>query len=632
MFINFRHTVLCCTAFSSLFLFGCDLSRNTTQMDRDANLEMQDFRDAFQPRSIEPEKSESLAFDASIPEFDTYITEMDGAAKPTPLVSVSVNQTVPLKDVLFELAKQADMDIELDPNISGSIIITARNKPFDVVIKRISEIAGLRYRFEDGILRIENDYPYQKTYQLKYINILRDTQTNFTTSLRLAGSGSDGADSQTDTGSDYTLTSSSTGDFWTEIEENITHILTEDVTAGLLKTQSDPTISVTASQPAPVRPTSGQSPDNQAAPTPRLNVSSLPTSSTTPNRGARVGGRAGLEEEAFEPTFSINQQSGIITVYAAERLQDKVDTFLNRVEKIITSQVLIEAKVLEVTLTDEYSTGIDWNAIIDNTGDTQLSTTFQNTNTLARPTFSPQAANNFSFTAAIEDVSVVVDALSRFGTVRGLASPRITVLNNQPAALNVSESRVYFEIEIETEESTNDQTGEQVDISTETFSVPEGVLINVFPSIDLDSNSTILSLKPSVTRVVSFVENPGSVVAVAIAQAQLGGDIDIGTLQTTVPELSVQEFDSIIKLKSGEVAVLGGLLEDRIESEREGVPVASEIPILGNLFRTQGDRITKSELVVLIKTTILENASDNISNTDRDFYKKFSGDRRPFKL
>ena len=632
MFINFRHTVLCCTAFSSLFLFGCDLSRNTTQMDRDANLEMQDFRDAFQPRSIEPEKSESLAFDASIPEFDTYITEMDGAAKPTPLVSVSVNQTVPLKDVLFELAKQADMDIELDPNISGSIIITARNKPFDVVIKRISEIAGLRYRFEDGILRIENDYPYQKTYQLKYINILRDTQTNFTTSLRLAGSGSDGADSQTDTGSDYTLTSSSTGDFWTEIEENITHILTEDVTAGLLKTQSDPTISVTASQPAPVRPTSGQSPDNQAAPTPRLNVSSLPTSSTTPNRGARVGGRAGLEEEAFEPTFSINQQSGIITVYAAERLQDKVDTFLNRVEKIITSQVLIEAKVLEVTLTDEYSTGIDWNAIIDNTGDTQLSTTFQNTNTLARPLFSPNAANNFSFTAAIEDVSVVVDALSRFGTVRGLASPRITVLNNQPAALNVSESRVYFEIEIETEESTNDQTGEQVDISTETFSVPEGVLINVFPSIDLDSNSTILSLKPSVTRVVSFVENPGSVVAVAIAQAQLGGDIDIGTLQTTVPELSVQEFDSIIKLKSGEVAVLGGLLEDRIESEREGVPVASEIPILGNLFRTQGDRITKSELVVLIKTTILENASDNISATDRDFYKKFSGDRRPFKL
>ena len=99
-----------------------------------------------------------------------------------------------------------------------------------------------------------------------------------------------------------------------------------------------------------------------------------------------------------------------------------------------------------------------------------------------------------------------------------------------------------------------------------------------------------------------------------------------------MPELAVQEFDSIVKLRSGEVAVLGGLLEDRIESEREAVPVISEVPLLGNLFRTQGDSVRKSELVVLIKTTILDEANQSVQETDREFYKQFSGDRRPFRL
>lgn len=635
-FKNF--TLVSLSVLSLLSLSACDLTRNNMQMDRDANMNVQDFRDALQPRTLEEEPAQEaqMDFEDTIPGFDTYITEPAEAEDPVPLVSVSVNQTVPLRDVLFELAKQADVDLELDPNITGSIILTARNKPFDLVIKRIANMAGLRYNFEDGILRIENDYPYQETYQLEYINLIRDTETNVLTSIRIGSSGGgQEAASETDTGSDYSLNTSSTGDFWGEIEENISHILTEDVEASLLKTREDPAISVSVAQPAPVSPT-GQGQTGQRAPAPRLNVQSLPADDARPRgRGARAGGRGGEEEEQrFQPTFSINQQSGIVTVYASERIHKKVNTFLERIKEIVTAQVLIEAKVLEVELTDEHATGINWAAILDESGDTQFGTNFVNTigdfgEDLARPELTPTAVTNFRFASAIEDVDVFVDALSRFGTVRALASPRITVLNNQPASLNVTESRVYFEIEIETEEEgETDDTS--VEISSETLSVPEGVIINVHPSIDTRKNSTILALKPSVTRVVDFIGNPASAAAVALAQADT--EVSLGELRTEVPELSVQEFDSIIKLNSGEVAVLGGLLEDRVESQREGVPVLSEVPMVGSLFRSQGDRIVKSELVILIKTTILKSASESVHDTDRQIYKKFSGDRRPFDL
>ena len=612
-------------AVTLLSMPGCDLTRNHTKMDRDANLNVQDFRDALQPKELPAKQVSRSEYEEGIPSFDNYVAEPGESEKPVPLVSISVNQSVPLREVLFELSKQANMDIELDPNIKGSIILTARRKPFDVVVKRISEMAGLRYTFEDGILRVENDTPYQETYQLEYLNILRNTTSNVTTAVRIGGTGGQGTEGSTDTGSDYSLDTTSEGDFWTEIEENLSHILTEDTKAGLMKTDEDPRISVSVSQQAPV---SSINEGQQAPPRANLNVQSLPTTSATSRSPGRRGGQA--EAGAQESTFSINRQSGIITVYAPQATHKQVERFLDRVKELVTSQVLIEAKVLQVELTDEFSTGVNWRALDEGIDEIADATLFANAGS-ARPALSPNAINNFNIFAQVEDVNIFVDALSRFGTVRALASPRITVMNNQPAVLNVTESRVYFEIEIETDdEGAGDEAESSVEISSETFSVPEGVLINVHPSINLETNSTILAIKPTVTRVVNFVENPASAAAVALAQART--DAPLGELQTSVPELSVQEFDSVVKMNSGEVVVLGGLLEDRIESEREGVPVLGEVPVLGNLFRTQGDRIDKTELVVLIKTTVLKNAFDSIHDTDRELYKKFAGDRRPFDL
>jgi type II secretory pathway component GspD/PulD (secretin) len=94
--------------------------------------------------------------------------------------------------------------------------------------------------------------------------------------------------------------------------------------------------------------------------------------------------------------------------------------------------------------------------------------------------------------------------------------------------------------------------------------------------------------------------------------------------------VNVQEMDSVIKMNSGQAIVMGGLMQDRNDSTEVGVPVMSEIPVVGALFKNHGDALRKSELVVFLKATIV--SGDNTDDTDKDIYNTFSGDRHPLKL
>ncbi|MDH5722149.1 MAG: type II and III secretion system family protein, partial [Alphaproteobacteria bacterium] len=172
-------------------LTGCDLARNYTKPDRAANMEIQDYRDGLAERLPETDK-ENTRNKVGIPELQPYVSTSTENISPMPLVSVSVNQSIPIKDVLFELAEQAEYDLELDPNISGSIIFTARNKPFDVVIDRISDIAGLRYEFNKDFLRVELDTPYNKVYKVDYLSFIRNNEGSVSTNVSVVSG--DGAD------------------------------------------------------------------------------------------------------------------------------------------------------------------------------------------------------------------------------------------------------------------------------------------------------------------------------------------------------------------------------------------------------------------------------------------------------
>ena len=241
---------------------------------------------------------------------------------------------------------------------------------------------------------------------------------------------------------------------------------------------------------------------------------------------------------------------------------------------------------------------------------------------LIRPDFveATSPISNFVMGYAGNDIETVIQAISRFGTVKALSSPRLTVLNNQSAVLNVADNRVYFEIDIDV---TTQDNNTQTTIDSEIKNVPEGVLINVIPSIDLDTKTISMAVRPTVTRIVDQVADPG--VAFVVANNALASNI-----QSLIPVVNVQEMDSVVRAQSGQALIMGGLMTDRAQSTQQGVPVLSEIPLFGAAFRNQVDNIKKTELVIFLKATIVEDG--NISQTDRDLYKKFSGDRRPLDL
>ncbi len=599
-------------------LTGCDLAENYMKADREGSLEVQDYRDAFASRvDQEDERDAARKSISSIPSLQPYIASGDMDAKSMPLVSISVNQSIPLRDVLFELAQQADIDIELDPGITGGIIFTARQRPFDNVIERISEVAGLRYTFKDGVLRIEQDTPYNKLYKIDYLSYVRSNSSQISNDISVVSG--DG----TDTGSNFSSNSESEADFWGELEANITQIIGGENAA--LRTQNDPQISV-AEQNPDVR---AVSPDGNAAPPDAvLNVSSLPI-------GGGQSASSPSESDSSAATFSMNKQAGLINVFANGKAHKELRAYLDLVKTSVTAQVLIEAKVLEVSLSDEYATGINWNApglsgegnvnFVTSTGNSLLGFLGAGTDAVTFPQAAVNAVDSTAFTASFfgNDIQALIGAISEFGTVKALASPRLTVLNNQSAVMNVATNRVFFEVEIDT---TTSDTGTTTEVESEIRNVPEGVLINVQPSVDLSSNTISLALRPTITKINNTIDDPGLAIAIAECGSACAG------ISSPVPELNVQEIDSVIKVNSGQPIVMGGLLQDRVETNHAGVPILSETPVLGNLFKNKSDAVTKTELVIFLKATILDDPSQSVHGTDKDLYRKFSGDRRPLRF
>ncbi len=624
---SFLHTVLCAALFAVL-LTGCDLTKNQLKIDREGDKQVQDYRDSLAPRLPEPDAE---ATESKVPELQPYVADVSENLKPMPLVSISVNQTVPVRDVLFELAQQADYDIELDPRIKGSIIFTARERPFDLVVQRIAEIAGLRYKFEDDILRVELDSPYQKNYKVDYLSFIRKNKGSIRNDVSVvSGEG-------TDTGSNFEAASESEADFWGELEVNLAQILGASTELSSLKTKKDPRITATTDNPAPIAPTTPAGVDGAAVPPPVdgqvapttappapgqapqavLRVDSLPTDEDEDPNAQQAGA-----DKGNGVTFAINKQAGIISVIATEKLHKEIERYLTELKRSVTSQVLIEAKVLEVSLTDEFATGIDW-FLVDGLLSGELNVGVDTVGDTLAPVFEPISDPNISLDLAYvgNDIQAVIQAVSRFGTVKALASPRLTVLNNQSAVLNVANNQVYFEIDIDV---TTEEGVTQTDIDSDIKNVPEGVLINVQPSINLDDKTISLAVRPTITRIVEFVNDPA--VSFVVASADLDSEIT-----SPVPVVNIQEMDSVVRMKSGQAILMGGLMQDRATSQQTGAPVLSEIPVMGALFRNQGDKIQKTELVVFIKATIVE-GDESIHDTDRDLYRTFSGDRRPLKL
>ena len=618
-----------------LFLAGCsalvEIQNPIEHFDTDAKASRQDFREGLAARP--PAEAEEPP--PPIPELQPVISAPTlGVPEEARLVTVTINETTPLKEVLIELAREVRVDLELDPRIEGGVIFSAYERPFEDVIQRISDLADLRFTIRDNVVRIELDDPYHVNYRVGYLSIVRRATSEVSTASSVIGGDEDGA-AGGGGASSSTVSSESEANFWAELEANLTQIMTNTgrftglvAPAALVVTTAPLAAAPAAASPAPA-PSVGEAitaliaPAEAAAPPPAA-VPAAPAAA--PATGAAIQTLQPAFAEASE-SFTINRQAGIVSVYGSQRQHRAIAEYLRKVRVSVSAQVLIEAKILEVSLLEQYRFGINWASLFDSR--TNFGALFNTATNLAvqAPPFSPliappagattATANVLTVSAGGADLNAIVNLVQQFGTVRALSSPRITVMQNQTAVLKVAAERVFFNIVVTPGSVTDAGTGAPT-ITTEINTVTVGLVMTVQPSINLDTEEITLTLRPTITSIVNTVIDPAILIQ------------GVAGVESRIPELGIQEIDSVVTIQSGGVLIIGGLMQDRITVDETGAPVLGEIPWLGQLFKSKEERIQKVELVILLRATITEGSM--ITPADAELYERFGGDRRPFPM
>ncbi len=176
------------------------------------------------------------------------------------------------------------------------------------------------------------------------------------------------------------------------------------------------------------------------------------------------------------------------------------------------------------------------------------------------------------------------------------------VLNNQTSVLKVTRDLVYFEVKATNTLGTTTQSQQQA-IETNIKTVPEGLVMNVTPQIS-EGESVILNVRPSISRKVGEVEDPNPTLKYTVNGQQLSNPV-----RNLVPIMETRELESVLRVNSGQTAVLGGLMTDDVSRDQDGVPFLKDIPLLGNLFQYRADRNSKSELVIFIRPVVIRDPS-----------------------
>jgi MSHA biogenesis protein MshL len=202
---------------------------------------------------------------------------------------------------------------------------------------------------------------------------------------------------------------------------------------------------------------------------------------------------------------------------------------------------------------------------------------------------------------------VTIQALDEYGDVSVMSSPKIMALNNQTSILKVATNVVYFEVDV-----TSNTLGGTTATVTQTFNttpktVPVGFVMNVTPFITSD-NEVILNIRPTISRVLTFVIDPNPLL--------LGADPPI---ENRIPIIQVREMESVLRVGSGDTAVIGGLMEDTAERNSSGIPGLHDVEGLGFLFGSRKQQLNKTELVIFLRPRIIDIAS--IDNSLKDFQR-----------
>lgn len=587
---------------------------------------------------------------------------------------------VSVKTLLFAIARDGKLDIDLAPDIEGTITMQAREQTLTQLMDRITRQTELRWDVRGRTLVVERDTPLLRHYRVDYVSMARESESTVNVSSQVGGgAGGSSGGGQSNNSSSAMVKNKSESKFWETLINNVQDLLRE--TDKVLPTDGQ----AAGGAPATATPAAAQ----PAAAVPGVpGMPGVPGIPGTPGAAAAppAAGAAAAPRPIYREAASViaNPITGMISVRATARQHEKVREFIDRVLAAARRQVLIEATVVEVSLNKQSQTGIDWknlalgagfssranflgtaldaigsvaspnstllNLISGIQADSNLTTaqksnlvnqisagmgvrtlnttefnnlinslvgsgwTFEDAKTYAESvktspsssaklplsyteTFAggvfPYSGDTRGFTLGYgngSNFATAVKLLGQYGNVKVVSSPKVTTLNNQPAVLRVVDNLVYFTIVANT---TAGSTGASLTTYTSTpNTVAVGFVMSVQPQID-DGQVVTLNVRPTITRLRGYARDPNPA---------------LQAVPSYVPIVQTKELESIMKVPSGQIVMLGGLMEDSQERDAESLPGLEESPAAG-LFGTRNSKIGKTELVIFLRPVVITDPS-----------------------
>ncbi len=469
-------------------------------------------------------------------------------------ISLSLNEKLPIRTVLSEAARKLNIDFQMDSSIDARVIFSAHNRKFIEILDAVCDIADLRYSINNNFVSVVKDTPYTTTYDVQFLNFSRDSENK----ISIATEVSSGA-----------------------FQDN--NNLTKD--------------SGTSS--------SGNSDSNVVVKTKNDFWADL-------ENGIKV-----ILNSDEKASYSINKQSGVVTILGNSKQQKHVRDYIQMIKSSTESQVLIEAKIIEVVLKNEYRRGIDWNVLskrIDVKHEPGMQRSMNDSETVP-----------FSGKYKSSGMNILLNAIEEFGSMRTISNPRITAMNNQAAVLKIAENHVYFKLNYDKTYSLSDHGRDTSSVSSDIRTVPIGLIMFVQPSIDVKNGTITLFLRPTISKLAGKKRDP----AVDIAIRSMDKNNQENYEPSYIPVTEVREVSSVLKLNNGEIAVLGGFMEVRSAKNKSGLPFLKDAPIIGETVSSYGTGDEVVELVILIKVKISGNHKSNQKAADIRL-QRFVPDPRPF--
>ncbi|HEY2988012.1 MAG TPA: secretin and TonB N-terminal domain-containing protein [Candidatus Binatia bacterium] len=460
-------------------------------------------------------------------------TEIEERKPPERRYSFSLRDS-DIRDVLMAIAKQTSVNIVVDPKVKGTVTVDLQNVTLIEALDTLTDLLDLTYAIRGNIVRVFEPVPETRIFSLQYANLRR---TGFSATSAQIGAGGSGLGSGGGTG---------------------------------IASPTAPAGGVVGGVGAAGGSTAGQT-----------------VVSTTTETDLWKDIDAGVTKLLSPAGKGVaDKQGGNIVVTDLPRYLDRIASYLEKIEGSVQRQVLIEARIVEVSLSGKFQFGLDWSAI-SKAAALRGATTIAPTRIIGQ-SLAP-AEGSFQIGVTSTDFAALLTVLSTQGEVNVLSSPKLSTLNNQTAVIRSATDEVFFEPRVVTVPTANSVV-QTTDVTTRTVTI--GVVLAVTPQISSDG-SVVLHVRPTVTdsnRKATFKQ---------------GASSTSGAFEISVPVVDVREADVVVRAREGQTVVIGGLIQERKTDDESKVPLLGDIPGIGRLFRSTTQERKKTELVVLLSPTVL---------------------------